>query len=44
VTAYAANESARRFYGHHGFTVRSVVMDRDDLPSGERPPETDATS
>jgi ribosomal protein S18 acetylase RimI-like enzyme len=28
VTAYAANESAIRFYERHGFTVRSLVADR----------------
>jgi GNAT superfamily N-acetyltransferase len=29
VTAYAANEGARRFYDRHGFTPRSVILDRD---------------
>jgi len=29
VTAYAANDGARRFYGRHGFTVRSVTLDLD---------------
>jgi GNAT superfamily N-acetyltransferase len=32
VTAYAANDGARRFYARHGFAVRSVVLDLDDLP------------
>jgi GNAT superfamily N-acetyltransferase len=32
VTAYAANDGARRFYARHGFTVRSLILDRDDLP------------
>jgi len=32
VTAYAANEAAQRFYARHGFTLKSVVLDRDDLP------------
>jgi len=32
VTAYAANEGARRFYARHGFAMRSVVLDLDDLP------------
>ena len=44
VTAYAANEGARRFYARHGFSVRSVVLDRDDLPAGARTPDADATS
>jgi GNAT superfamily N-acetyltransferase len=29
VTAYAANEGARRFYARHGFAPRSVILDRD---------------
>jgi ribosomal protein S18 acetylase RimI-like enzyme len=29
VTAYAANDGARRFYARHGFTVRSVTLDLD---------------
>jgi GNAT superfamily N-acetyltransferase len=29
VTAYAANEGAQRFYARHGFTPRSVILDRD---------------
>jgi GNAT superfamily N-acetyltransferase len=29
VTAYAANDGARRFYARHGFAVRSVTMDVD---------------
>ncbi|GAA4038848.1 GNAT family N-acetyltransferase [Nonomuraea soli] len=28
VTAYAANEAALRFYARHGFTARSVILDR----------------
>jgi GNAT superfamily N-acetyltransferase len=32
VTAYAANHGAQRFYARHGFTVRSVTLDLDDLP------------
>jgi hypothetical protein len=32
VTAYAANDGARRFYARHGFAVRSVTLDLDDLP------------
>jgi GNAT superfamily N-acetyltransferase len=32
VTAYAANDGARRFYARHGFAVRSVTLDLD-LPS-----------
>ena len=32
VTAYAANDGARRFYARHGFTVRSVTLDLADLP------------
>jgi len=28
VTAFAANEGARRFYERHGFQVRSVLLDR----------------
>jgi GNAT superfamily N-acetyltransferase len=29
VTAYAANQEAQHFYARHGFTPRSVVLDRD---------------
>ncbi len=29
VTAYAANDGARRFYARHGFAVRSLILDRD---------------
>jgi GNAT superfamily N-acetyltransferase len=29
VTAYAANDGARRFYARHGFAVRSVTLDLD---------------
>jgi len=32
VTAYAANGGAQRFYARHGFAVRSVTLDLDDLP------------
>ena len=32
VTAYAANDGARRLYARHGFAVRSVTLDLDDLP------------
>lgn len=34
VTAFAANAGARRFYERHGFTSRTVTLDRDlaDLP------------
>ena len=32
VTAYAANDGVRRFYARHGFAVRSVTLDLDDLP------------
>jgi ribosomal protein S18 acetylase RimI-like enzyme len=32
VTAYAANDGAQRFYARHGFAVRSVTLDLDDLP------------
>ena len=31
VTAYAANDGARRFYARHGFAVRSVTLDLDLL-------------
>jgi GNAT superfamily N-acetyltransferase len=31
VTAYAANAGAQRFYARHGFAIRSVILDRDDL-------------
>ena len=27
VTAYAANDGARRFYARHGFAVRSITLD-----------------
>jgi len=33
VTAYAANYGAQRFYARHGFAVKSVIMDLDDLPA-----------
>jgi ribosomal protein S18 acetylase RimI-like enzyme len=29
VTAYAANQEAQRFYARHGFSPRSVILDRD---------------
>jgi GNAT superfamily N-acetyltransferase len=29
VIAYAANADALRFYARHGFTARSVILDRD---------------
>lgn len=29
VTAYAANDGARRFYDRHGFAVRTVTLDLD---------------
>jgi ribosomal protein S18 acetylase RimI-like enzyme len=32
VTAYAANDGAQHFYARHGFAVRSVILDLDDLP------------
>jgi GNAT superfamily N-acetyltransferase len=32
VTAYAANHGAQRFYARHGFAVRSVILDLDDVP------------
>src|SRR5580704_14040330 len=32
VTAYAANDGARRFYARHGFAVRTVTLDLD-LPA-----------
>lgn len=35
VTAYAANEAAQRFYARHGFTPKSIVLDRDGLQSGD---------
>jgi len=35
VTAYAANEGAQRFYARHGFAMKSVILDRDDLPDAE---------
>jgi GNAT superfamily N-acetyltransferase len=31
VTVYAANEGARRFYAHHGFAMKSVILHRDGL-------------
>ena len=37
VTAYAANDGARRFYARHGFAIRSVTLDLD-LPPNERQP------
>lgn len=42
VTAYAANDGARRFYARHGFVMRSVTLDLDlqpkppTIPSPER--------
>jgi GNAT superfamily N-acetyltransferase len=33
VTAYAANDGARRFYARHGFAVRSVTLDLDLPPN-----------
>jgi GNAT superfamily N-acetyltransferase len=41
VTAYAANDGARRFYVRHGFTARSVTLDLDlpRKPSAPRIPE-----
>ncbi len=36
VTAYAANDGARRFYARHGFAVRSVTLDLD-LPRKPAP-------
>ena len=41
VTAYAANDGARRFYARHGFAVRSVTLDLDlpRKPSATRPPD-----
>ena len=40
VTAYAANDGARRFYARHGFAVRSVTLDLDlpGKPSATRSP------
>jgi ribosomal protein S18 acetylase RimI-like enzyme len=38
VTAYAANEGAQRFYARHGFTPKSIILDRDDLQNVERRP------
>ncbi len=35
VTAYAANEGAQRFYFRHGFALKSVILDRDDLRDAE---------
>jgi hypothetical protein len=32
---YAANDGAQRFYARHGFAVKSVILDLDDLRSGE---------
>jgi GNAT superfamily N-acetyltransferase len=37
VTAYAANDGAQRFYARHGFTVKSVTLDLDDLPPTAAP-------
>ncbi len=31
VTAYAANDGAQRFYARHGFALKSVTLDLDDL-------------
>ena len=42
VSAYAANDGARRFYARHGFIVRTVTLDLD-LPRNHRPPATAAT-
>jgi GNAT superfamily N-acetyltransferase len=41
VTAYAANDGARRFYARHGFAMRSVTLDLDlpRNPSAARSPE-----
>jgi ribosomal protein S18 acetylase RimI-like enzyme len=41
VTAYAANDGARRFYARHGFAVRSVTLDLDlpRTPSATRSPD-----
>ena len=41
VTAYAANDGARRFYARHGFAVRSVTLDLDlpRKPSATRSPD-----
>jgi ribosomal protein S18 acetylase RimI-like enzyme len=41
VTAYAANDGARRFYARHGFTARSVTLDLDlpHKPSATRSPD-----
>ena len=36
VTAYAANDGARRFYARHGFALKSVVLDLDTLPPASR--------
>lgn len=32
VTAYAANDGAQRFYARHGFALKSVILDLDNLP------------
>ena len=41
VTAYAANDGARRFYARHGFAIRSVTLDLDlpGQPSATRSPD-----
>lgn len=41
VTAYAANDGARRFYARHGFATRSVTLDLDlpPKPSVTRSPD-----
>jgi GNAT superfamily N-acetyltransferase len=33
VTAYAANDGAQRFYARHGFALKSVILDLDNLPA-----------
>lgn len=38
VTAYASNEGAQRFYARHGFTPKSIILDRDDLENVEHRP------
>ena len=35
VIAYVANEGAQRFYARHGFTPKSVILDRDDIQNAE---------
>ncbi len=41
VTAYAANDGARRFYARHGFALRSVTLDLDlpRKPAATRSPD-----